>query len=189
MKLSWETIEADYSYASTQVNLPKEVGDKIISWGKKNIKDEDIYEDEEDDSKGREDMPHCTILYGLTSDNPEPVKKLLKEERPIKATLGKVSLFEQDDYDVVKINVKSPDLHRLHKKLSDNLNNENSFPTYKPHVTIAYVKPGKGKKYSGNKEFEGIELTFDTVRFSSKKEKETYIKLKNSIAAELSWNV
>jgi len=190
MKICWKRkIEADYSYASTQVNLPEDVSKKIIRWGKENIDDDDIKEDEEDDSMGREDTPHCTILYGIVDNNVEPVKNLLKYEKPIEAELGKISVFTGDEYDVVKIDVKSKDLHRLHKKLADNIENENKFPEYKPHVTIAYVSPGKGKKYSGSLEFEGIKLTFNKIRFSSKSEEVSYIYLTKNIASNLNWKV
>jgi 2'-5' RNA ligase len=181
-------VVADYSYASTQVNLPEAEAKRIIAWGKENIPDSAVYEDPDDDTKGREDTVHCTLLYGLVDQDPEPVQELLEGEGTIKATLGKVSMFEQDDYDVVKIDIKSDDLHRLHKKLSDNLENENSFPEYKPHVTISYVKQGSGETYSGSTDFEGIELSFDRVRFSTKTEETHWIAL-GSIAASLNWRV
>jgi 2'-5' RNA ligase len=187
MKFDW-TILADYSYASTQVNLPEAEAQRIIEWGKENIPDDELYEDPEDDTMGREDTVHCTVLYGLVDQDPEPVRELLSGTGTIKATLGKISLFEQDDYDVVKIAVKSPDLHRLHKKLSDNLENENSFPEYTPHVTIAYVKPGSGKPFAGSTEFENTELSFSKVRFSTKTEEVTWIAL-GSVAAQLNWRV
>ena len=181
-------VEADYSYASTQVNFPDAVADRIIEWGNKNIPDDKLYEDPDDDTMGREYTVHCTLLYGLVSEDPEPVRELLTGEGNIKASLGKISLFEQDDYDVVKIDVKSPDLHRLHKKLESNLENENKFPEYEPHVTIAYVKPGYGSLYSGSTVFEGTSVSFDKVRFSTKSEDEHWISL-GSIAARLNWRV
>jgi len=187
MVFNWD-VTADYSYASTQVNLPENVAKNIIEWGKKNIPDSKLYEDPEDDSMGREDTIHCTVLYGLVDEDPDPVRKILQGESPIKATLGKISLFENEDYDVVKIDVKSKDLHRIHNKLKDNLENEDKFPEYQPHITIAYVNPGEGKTYSGSDEFEGIELNFNKIRFSSKTEEITWIRL-GSIAARLNWRI
>jgi 2'-5' RNA ligase len=180
-------LVADYSYASTQVNFPEAVAKRVIEWGNDRIPDSKIHEDPDDDSMGREDTVHCTLLYGLVDQDPEPVRELLAGEGVIKATLGKISLFENDEFDVVKIEVKSPDLHRLHEKISV-LENENKFPEYEPHVTIAYVKPGSGSLYSGSTEFEGIEATFDKVRFSTKTEDEHWISL-GSIAARLNWRV
>ena len=58
-----------------------------------------------------------------------------------------VDIFENEKYDVVKFNV-SPDgaLQYLHDELSK-LPNSNEFPDYKPHITLAYIKKGLGKKY------------------------------------------
>ena len=182
-------IQSDYSYSSTQVNVEDPLRSKILEWSKNNIPDSHLYTDEE--NHGREDTPHITILYGILTQDPEKVKDVLEPEKgPIEVTLGKTSIFENsDDYDVVKIGVKSPDLHKLNKLLSDSLDNENSYPEYKPHVTIAYVKRGKGKLYSGLDVFEGEALSFDSVRFSDKKENATTIKLQGTIAARLNWSV
>jgi 2'-5' RNA ligase len=61
-----------------------------------------------------------------------------------------IGVFENKDYDVVKFNV-NPDgsLQELHDKLSE-FPNSNSFPDYKPHITLAYIKKGLGKKYIRN---------------------------------------
>jgi len=185
-QLHWK-VESDYSYSSTQVNIADDLARRIISWGDENIADEDIYTGEE--NMGREDTPHITVLYGIVSNEPDETTELLEETSPVEATLGKVSLFENsDDYDVVKIEVDSEDLSKLHKLLSDNLENESTFPEYKPHVTVAYVNKGSGKLYSGSDEFEGTKLFFDKVRFSSADEEITMIALKRNVAAELNWS-
>ena len=187
MKLSW-AIGA-YSYSSTQVNLKNPVKSEVMEWCKKNIPDRHLYTDEE--NMGRETTPHITVLYGiLTEDSDKIVEVLIDEVPPIEATLGKITIFDNsDDYDVVKIDVKSKDLNRLNKLLSDNIDNENKYPEYKPHVTIAYVKKGKGKLYSGSDAFEGRKLSFDTIRFSDKQENATMISLPVSVAASLNWRV
>ncbi len=188
-QLHWK-VESDYSYSSTQVNVVDDLAQRIISWGDENIADEDIYTGEE--NMGREDTPHITVLYGIVSNEPDEAITLLedKEIGPVKATLGKVSLFENsDDYDVVKIEVDSEDLSRINKLFFDNLENESSFPEYKPHVTIAYVNKGSGKLYSGSDEFEGTELFFDEIRFSSADEERTMIDLERNVVAELNWSV
>ncbi len=187
-QLCWR-IEGDYDYSSTQVNIDDDLAGRIISWGEQEISDKDIYTGG-DDTKGREDTPHITVLYGILTQSVDEVIDLLADEGPARATLGKVSLFENaDDYDVVKISVESKDLARLNKLLSDNLENENKFSEYEPHVTVAYVKQGAGSKYSGSNEFEGREVTFDEIRFSTKDEKETFISLHGSVAADLTWRV
>lgn len=184
--LSWK-VEGNYDYSSTQVNLESTLASRIMGWGESNIPDEDLYTD--DDDKGRENNPHVTLLYGIVSQEPNEVIELLSNEKgAVKAKLGKVSLFENsDDYDVVKIGVESEDLARLHGKIADNIENESDFPEYKPHVTIAYVTRGSGNLYSGSSKFEGTEMSFDEVVFSSPDGERTLIALKQSVAATLNW--
>lgn len=156
----------DHSYSSTHVVLPKELGDKLIAWSKKNVP-EGILDKEEG---GREAYPHITILYGIHSEGPKPVQEVLKNEKPAKFKLGKVSLFKNEDkpFDVVKVEVISLDLHRLNKELTDNLEYTNSFPKYTPHATIAYVQKGTADQLEGNTDLEGLEATVDWIEFSSK---------------------
>jgi len=169
-----EKKNTNYDFSSTQVNLPSNLSDKILSWGKNNIPDDVLYDRK---GFGREDEIHATVLFGLHDMQPNAVEKILQDAKPIKLELGKISLFSSDEYDVVKINVKSPDLHRLNTKLKSSLEYTSTHPGYKPHVTIAYVKKGEGKKYDGNKTFDGDDATIDEVIFSSKNGTKTKIRL------------
>jgi len=152
--------------ASTQVTLPSEAAKPFMDYAK-SIKEDDIYT--KDGDYGIEEEPHVTALFGLTSNDAKQVRDTLKGEGPISIQLGETSLFENDDFDVLKVSAKSPDLKRINKKLSV-LDNENSFPDYKPHLTIAYLKKGEGKKYAGDKRFKGQEIVFDALTFSGFKD-------------------
>lgn len=189
MKLNWDaSVFAGYDSSTTQVDLPEEVASRIIRWGETHIPDDVLFEDD-DGTKGREDNIHCTILYGIKTTEPESVIALLENKPKIYATLDKVSLFDgNEDYDVVKIDVISPELHDLFELLSDNLENDNSFPEYKPHVTIAYVKKSTGDQYVDADEFDGTELVFDCVKFSNKDEEPTLIALQGNVASVLHWD-
>lgn len=70
----------------------------------------------------------------------------------------------QGDSDVVKININSPDLHRLNKLISD-LPHTDTHPTYQPHITLAYVPAGQGSYYKGISTFVGEEFTVDSLVF------------------------
>jgi len=152
---------SDYKFSSTQVNLPKEIADQIIAFGKR-IPDTDLADD------GRETEPHITVKYGLHGSDPKFVQDALAGERPATVKFGKVSLFENDEFDVVKIDVDSPDLHQLNKKVAESQPVTDTFPTYQPHATIAYVKKGKGAKYVGDTFLEGKTATLDSVTFSGR---------------------
>lgn len=158
-----------YDLSSVHINLPKGLGNEIIEWGKEHIDDKDLFRDPNDVSFGREDEMHVTILYGLHSESPKQTKRLLKKEPPIDVKLGKIDLFTGPVlFDVVIIAVESTDLERLNKKMRDNVTFSNRYKSYVPHVTIAYVKKGRGWFYKGNGKFEDREFSTNEVVFSSK---------------------
>ena len=164
--------KAEHEFSSTQVNLPESIAGKIHRWGCQFIPNSDIYPEE-----GREDEMHVTVLFGLHDNEPDDVEEALEGESPIKLTLGKTSIFEAEKYDVVKLGVESDDLHRINAKLRDRCEHTMTYPEYKPHCTIAYVKKGMGKKYIGNDKFAGTKLEIDEVLFSNKRREKISIRL------------
>ena len=136
------------------VKLPDNVSKKMVQFGK-SIPTEELHEN------GREDEPHITLKYGLKTDDYSLIRECLNGQSGGKAHLGVSSLFENEDFDVVKVSCAGAALHRIHKFLNQ-LPHEDNYIIYKPHATIAYVKKGFGKKYDGefliDEEFE-----FDTV--------------------------
>lgn len=70
---------------------------------------------------------------------------------------------------MLKVDVNSPDLHRLNKLVTSLSPTEDSHPVYTPHLTIAYLKPGRGKKYAGDAALNGTKLSFTGVLFSGKR--------------------
>ena len=152
---------AEHKFSSTQAPLPKDVADEIKAFAER-IPDKDLAED------GREDEPHITLKYGLHGWDPKFAQEALAGEGPIKVKFGKVSLFENPDFDVVKVDVDSPDLHRLNEKISESQPNTETFREYKPHATIAYVRKGRGAKYVGDNFLAGKTVTLDSVTFSGR---------------------
>lgn len=165
-----EAVKPRREFSSTQVNLPADVGKRVLDAGAK-ISDEDLID------KGRETEPHVTVKFGLHTNNVDDVRKVLANEPPIRVKLGKTSIFKQPDFDVVKADVDSPDLHALNAKLAKALPNTETHPEYKPHVTLAYVKPGAGEKYVGMNDLEGTEIVLDKLDFSDQDRNHTEIPL------------
>lgn len=164
--------KAKHSYSWVYLDLPEEIQSLIIQFGQE-IDPNDLYEDEGED--GLETDPHVTVKYALLTDESEGVKDQLEDEKKGKVYLGESSIFEGDKYDVVKIDVESKDLTKLHDKLNA-LPHEDRFPEYHPHATIAYVKKGKGKKYIGKFKIDEY-FRFKEVFFGDTKEHDTKIKL------------
>ena len=107
----------------------------------------DIYDNEKGEF-GLERAPHCTLLYGLHSDEiaPEKVLGICKSVDYGISKLHNISLFESKDYDVLKFDVDNGATFLANKMLSI-LPYTSSYPDYHPHMTVAYLKSGKGKDY------------------------------------------
>lgn len=136
-------------YGCLMLYLDVPIWSKLISI----IKSEDLHE------KGLEKEPHVTILYGFHNEvNSNDVFKLYKENfslKPIKIKITGISVFNNNEFDVVKFDVNSKELHDINR-LMRNLPNTQTFPDYHPHITIAYVKKGTGSKYIKNFNVERI---------------------------------
>jgi hypothetical protein len=146
-KLLNETSVTPYSYGCVMLYLdfPKIqlIHNLIVS--------NDIY-NIDDVMYGLEKDPHITLLYGLHSEvTEEQVKKICERCEFTDVIAYNVSLFEAENYDVLKFDIRYPNrsgafLTRCNRMLRE-LPHTSTYPTYHPHLTIAYVKSGKGKKY------------------------------------------
>ena len=143
---------------------------KIKNWQEvlRIIDPNDLYTKEED--YGYEKDPHVTIFFGFEPEvTSKDIKELLENlTQFIKLRLTGISIFEGKEdqaYDVVKFTVESDDLNKIHEMCKE-LPNELTYNTYQPHMTLAYVKKGSGKKYikKFDKPFymEGNTLVFST---------------------------
>ena len=138
-----------HSYSCVMINLPEDLANQVMAWGKLNVKDEDVFVDKKG-GKGRETEPHVTVLYGLLDENPtDMLTQVFEHTAPFDIKLGACSLFRNGDYDVLKMEVLSPFLHALNRNVCSVAAHENDYPTYQPHVTIAYVKPGTCDRLEG----------------------------------------
>ena len=114
IKTIQEKLDVVYSYSCLMANLPSEIAQKVIDFGKQ-IPDEEIYTNPNDDSFGRENDIHTTVFYGLTDENSGELRQFLKDFSPFDIKLGKVSVFDnKEEYDVLKIDVESDYLKKLH---------------------------------------------------------------------------
>lgn len=154
-----------HDWSSTQLNLPPELENVVRAFAA-TIPPESIL-DQEDEG---EDTSHVTVLYGIDTADPEVVKAALEGQNPVVVKFGKMSLFESDDSDVLKIEVESPQLEALNKYLRGKLPHIETFFDYVPHATISYLKLGEGGEYD-SKPLPGVtgkRAKLSVLTFSSK---------------------
>jgi hypothetical protein len=115
------------------------------------INPDDIYMPE-DSSYGLETDPHVTLLYGLHDGvSIEDIKKVISKVTFDLCRIDNPSVFENEEYDVLKYDVEYATrggafLHKINNELK-NFPYTSDFPEYHPHLTIAYLKSGRGEKY------------------------------------------
>lgn len=196
MPKNYERVDyGKHQFSSTQLNLScagysRSQGSPLplLQQFARAIADEDLASD------GREEEQHITVKYGLHTNDPEEVRRLVTGFGPFEVTLGAVTLFPAkepsaqrggEQYDVVKVEVESEDLRRLNALLSANLPHTDTHPEYKPHLTLAYVKPGKGQQYiTAEAPFTGMVMDFGTLTFSNHDGEHTIIPLSAGVRYE-----
>lgn len=167
-------------FSSTQINLPAELAERIMEFGKI-IPDDKLVEAE----GGREDKIHATALFGLHTNNPKVVENAVSSFGPVRIMLGPLSYFECNGYDVLKIDVISPRLIQLHETLADACEHTSTHPDYIPHITIGYVEKGFAKQFAGNPIFSGEEFTARELYFSGQNGIKRMIPLAGTFAESM----
>jgi len=137
-----------------------------------------LYEPESE-RYGLETEPHITILYGIHKDvKDEDVLDLFSDinTKEFDLKLSGIDCFKNKDYDVLKINIKSDKLNELNT-IAKSLPHTDTYPDYKPHLTIAYLKKGYGDTFS-NKDFETTLVNLDKIVYSKTNGEKISIPLK-----------
>lgn len=172
IKLKDLLTEAKYPYGCVMASIDGDSRNHILTLNRKLIPDDIIYDDNTHEF-GRETDPHVTIKFGLTkSYSKKEIEDFFKDVDPFTIRFGNISIFENDKFDVVKIDVESDILRTLNKQFSK-LPNEDEHPKYHAHCTLAYVKPGEGKQFISKKEKIPV-ATIDKIVYSDKGKKSHY---------------
>lgn len=142
--------------------VPKEMAEQIVQWGSSHIDDAEVYGK---DGKGRDGSPHITLQNGIMCDDAAELERLFGSLQSMEVELGPVSVFRNDekDYDVVHIQVVGEQLHKANMAVSEVLEVNNPHPDYKPHITLAYVNKGAGKRFDGLKDFVGQKVKLGKI--------------------------
>lgn len=143
------------------------------------IDPKDVYTEEGDRTYGLEDEPHCTLLFGLHDDELDKNKVIqtVKGFEYPSVTAHNVSLFQNEDYDVLKFDINGSGLHAANKELRK-FPYTNSYPDYHPHMTIGYLKKGTGQKYVDRMKGHTHELKPTHIVYSHPDGSKDKVKLK-----------
>lgn len=174
-----ESRTKESSNGWSSIDVPPLLKSKIAAFAKK-IDKEDIYTTEADDqgwNYGIEPDSHITLLYGFTKEAKfDDFKKIVNDFGSFEVEFDGLSIFDTNEkYDVLKIGVKGEKLHKLHEIIKENMPNNETYPEYKPHITVSYMKKGKAEKYLKEALFKNEKFKVEKINF------ETWDNIKNSI--------
>lgn len=182
--LTWRQLleakleESLHKFGSTQVNIPSDSdAAKALEYLRRKVTKSDLAGD------GKEiGHNHITVRYGLKSDNVDGIKKYLGSVAPFTVTLGTTIKFKPSEHSdgaaVIVVPVESRKLREVHDALDQHGSFiEPTFKKYRPHVTVAYVKPEVADKYVGLDSARGTELLVASVAISDKEGKVTEVQL------------
>jgi 2'-5' RNA ligase/GNAT superfamily N-acetyltransferase len=187
----WDLLMEGGEFSCLMAPAPPEIKSAIMRWGQMFIDDSEVYRDPKDpDGFGREDDVHVTVKFGLHEFEPSAeLLRIIQETQPFEIEIGPATLFENEDFDVVKFDVDSDALRELNRRVSE-LENSDSYPDYHPHMTVAYVVKGACHELIGkpllDPEFENeTRFVVKALTFSNKnKEKVTLFLGKPNLVSE-----
>lgn len=168
------------------VRLPLDGATKILRWSEAHIQPSDLADD------GIEHEIHVTIAYGFTADVQadevfDAVEKITGGD-PLVFQLGDISRFATNpEYDVIKVEVTGPALARLHYGLRAVFKErlQVTFPDYKAHLTLAYVKKGARRDLDGHGKFNGETHIARLLVYSEPNSARKHLTLMNESVAGL----
>jgi len=140
--LQFEREQQDENFLQTQVDFGY-LRVRIPGWVQKNIPEDNILK--------LEHRPHVTVYYGADKRDLSAIQQIVQDYgRPIRAMLGTFNIFEHEERDVLYIEVIGDSIRELHQKIAKLPNSRPpTRPNYIPHLTVAYLKKGAGRRYVG----------------------------------------
>jgi hypothetical protein len=167
--------EPKYKFGSTQTNIPKDSdAAQALATARGKIDEDDLmHTGYGGDGKGLETDPHVTVRYGIKGDDTAAIEKFLRSQAPFEATLGKTDAFPPSDHSdgaaPIIAHVHAPELHRMEAEMDKHGEfADRSFPEYKPHATLGYVKPEAAGKYKGMTDTEGKTFRVNSVAITDR---------------------
>lgn len=159
MAREYAFLMIDYEMPSFIKNLQNKIPNNELYFG--------TDEEKKDNQYGFEKESHVTLAPCLDSDvDINKLKELLLPLKEYKCILNNISIFENDNYDVLKADVKCPNMHKTYNKIKENFELHSAYKEYHPHMTIAYMQKGMADKYKKKMLDKIEELTPTSFDFS-----------------------
>ncbi len=160
-----KSLDESHRYGCLMAVIPTNISSQITKWTRDSIWEKHL------GPGGFENKPHITVKYGFRDPSPETVqqlKEVLSSWTPIYVKLTSLSLFRGcEDGDVLKVDVYSPELHKLNREIKSKFDCHDKFPNYLPHLTIAYLDPTFSQGYPLlNPDFLWQETMIDSLEWS-----------------------
>lgn len=141
-------------------DIPDPLRAACLSYGR-TIDPADLAED------GLEHDPHVTVLHGLTAFEPSAVFAAVAPLGMLSFTPGELRVFENDDHDVLYVACGDERKWQSYHRAASLLPGEPSHHHYVPHLTIAYLKKGRGERYAGDTSLAGGPVAVETLTYAA----------------------
>jgi hypothetical protein len=100
---------------------------------------------------GLEDDPHLTLRYGLHSSDPKAVLGAVSGLGTLRFRPGPLAVFEGPDHDVLHVSCEDESCPAAWYEAAGRFPHTDTHDAYVPHLTVAYLKKGKGGRYAGTR--------------------------------------
>ena len=177
------SAEPVYKYGSTQANIPEDSpAAQALTTARARISKDDLAGDGIDVGGN-----HVTVRYGIKSDDVEGVRKYLASLPPFEASLGSTEIFPPSEHSdgaaVVHAPIEAPELHAINAELEKHGDFiDPTFDEYKPHATVAYVKPDRAHRYLAMNVTKGQKFPVSEIAITDRQGKQQVVKLEGKVS-------
>lgn len=149
----------------------------LYEWTLQNVSEEDLFIDQSIGIDGYNSDYHITLLYGIKTGDVNDIYDVIKHLNPIECKGVKIKIFKKRKYDVITLQVTSPELFKANQELSSKIDHVDFFDSFQPHITLAYVKKNSYDHLAGDAFFLGKTFNGNQMDFSSKSGKSYKFRL------------
>lgn len=113
---------------------------------------------------------HITVAFGININTDINLIKEIVRNRPSYFQITELSLFENDNFDIIKFDIMSSDLRILNHIIKSKMEVKSTFYNYHPHLTVAYVPKGMGRELISRLNkllYEEMNFAFEPLSHSS----------------------